>query len=67
MKRAVLMSKKLYVLDIVDMEDDIENIEQFANEGNPVIVFESIEDIEELHDYFMVWHDEDTVINVEPE
>ena len=64
MKRAVVMSKKLYVLEIEDIESDLENIEGFAGSGEPVIIFDNMNDIEELRDYFVDWHDEDTIIHV---
>jgi hypothetical protein len=46
MIRITKMSGKIYGKRISSIEDDAENIEIFANEGTPVIIVNSLDDLE---------------------
>lgn len=48
MIRVVQLSGKYYGKKIFSIEDDLENIEIFVNEGTPVILVDDISDLENL-------------------
>lgn len=60
MIRIVKMTGKYYGLKIKSIEDDMENIHDFTNEG-PIILVQDIEDLDQLD------IDPTEVIMVEPE
>ena len=51
MYRVINMSGTYYGLEIDTVDEDVENIEQFANEGTPVIIVSDIEDLSSLGIY----------------
>lgn len=48
MYRIVKMSGKVYALEIDNIEDDIENIEEFISTGDSVILCEDLSDLYDL-------------------
>jgi len=52
MFRVTRMSGNYYAMKLADdasaIEDDAENIHQFASEGNPVIIVDELEELEDL-------------------
>lgn len=62
MIRIVKMSNKYYGIEIDSIEDDLENIKDFIDQGTPVILVNDLEDLE-----FTYGISEDEIILVEPE
>jgi len=48
MFRAVKEGRTWYALEIESLEDDIENIQEFVDSGQPVILVNEIDDLEQL-------------------
>ena len=61
MIRIVNMSGKFYGIEVDMNDEEIENIEQFTNEGTPVIL------VNDLSDLGIFDIDEDDITMVEPE
>ena len=61
MLRAIKMSGMIYAIEVT-LEDDIENIEQFVSEGNPVVLANELEEIAGLFNV-----SEDEIKIVEPD
>jgi hypothetical protein len=50
MYRVTRMSNRIYAVEIGSVRDEADNIEALANEGNPVLICDDLDDAAELYD-----------------
>jgi len=57
--RATMMSMKWYAIEIDSVEDDAENIEEFASQGTAVVIVDDLEVLSSFGAYEVVLVEDD--------